>query len=1036
MNESQHETILLVDDSPDMIDAISEILRPSYRVKFALSGADALALAQKDPPSLILLDVLMPSMDGHEVCRRLKAEETTRDIPVIFLTGSSDAKDEQRGLELGAVDYLHKPPNPPLVLQRVRLHLELRNQNLALENRVQERTRELADEIAERKRTETELQRFNRALRTISRCNEVLVRAVAETELLRDMCQTIVETGLHRFAWVGYAEHDAEKSVRPVARFGVDEGYLDQARITWADVANGRGPTGTALRTGVVQVSQDFACQPEMAPWRAAALERGYAGSIALPLVDQTGTFGSLNIYAGEPDAFDTQEVALLTELAGDLAYGIAALRTRAERDQALKELQLAAKVFEESKEGILITDADKKILAVNRSFTAMTGYGETDLLGQSPRVIRSDRHDATYFEQLWSSIRQTDHWVGDIWNRRKNGEVFPVHESICAIRDDKGTLTHYLAILTDMTQRKESEERIRYLTQHDALTGLANRTLLIDRLEQAIIYTRRAERQMAVILLDLDRFKLINDSLGHAAGDELLRLVADRLEDHVQPGDTVARLGGDEFVLVYTNVSTENDAALLARNLLSLVASPLSINGQDVVVTASLGVALFPRDGDAAQLLLQNADAAMYRAKDLGRNSVRFYAPEMNARMLQRLELESGLRRAIEREEFVLYYQPKVELTHGEVFASEALIRWCHPTLGLVSPSDFIPLAEETGLIVPIGEWVLNTACRQIKAWQSAGFSDLAISVNLSARQFQQENLVELVAGVLQEHDLQGQYLELEVTESAVMQDPEQTISVLRRLKKLGIRISLDDFGTGYSSLNYLKRFPIDILKIDQSFVRDITSEPEDSAIACAVISLAHNLKHKVIAEGVETEAQLAILRRHRCDQIQGFHFSRPLPAEEFVELLRQGKTLALGKDSGEEHARTLLIVDDEQNVLSSLKRLLRRDGYRILAAGSAAEAFELLALNEVQVIVSDQRMPEMSGTEFLSRAKEMYPDSMRLVLSGYTELTSITDAINHGAIYKFLTKPWEDDLLREQIQEAFMFYESKREKLERIPL
>jgi EAL domain-containing protein (putative c-di-GMP-specific phosphodiesterase class I)/CheY-like chemotaxis protein len=438
------------------------------------------------------------------------------------------------------------------------------------------------------------------------------------------------------------------------------------------------------------------------------------------------------------------------------------------------------------------------------------------------------------------------------------------------------------------------------------------------------------------------------------------------------------------------------------------------------------MGIALYPKDAEQSSALLRNADVAMYRAKELGRNSMQFYTPGLNATTLARLELDTALRRALERDEFVLYYQPKVELQHGQVIGAEALIRWQHPLLGMVSPGDFIPLAEETGLIEPIGEWVIEHAVAQIKAWQNEGLPDIRLAVNLSARQFQQENLPKVVMQALRLHDVDAQYLELEVTESAVMQDPEKTVASLRELKKIGVHLALDDFGTGYSSLNYLKRFPIDTLKIDQSFVRDITTDPDDAAIALTVISLAHSLRRRVVAEGVETEAQLSFLRRHRCDEMQGYYFSRPLPADAFTSLLREGRSLTLATPAESGESRTLLLVDDEPHILTALTRVLRRDGYRILTAPSAAAGLELLALNEVQVIVSDQRMPEMSGTEFLGRVKDMYPNTIRIVLSGYTELRSITDAINHGAIYKFLTKPWEDDLLRENIRQAFLHCEA----------
>ncbi|MGE5491959.1 MAG: EAL domain-containing protein [Actinomycetota bacterium] len=1030
MDELSRQTILAVDDSRTIVELLGEILRPAYGFKSAIGGREALAMVEQDPPDLILLDVVMPDMSGHDVCRRLKADPRSRDIPIIFLTASNSPRDEELGLELGALDYIHKPLNPPLVLQRVRLQLELRNQNLALERKVRDRTRELEGEIAERRRAETALQRLNRALRTLSRCNEALVHATDEGALLQETCRTIVDIGGYVFAWVGYAENDKGRSVHPVARFGLDDGYLDQTPMTWADGGQGKGPAGRAIRTGSIQVSHDSSGDQPPSPEGDGAVKGGYAADIALPLADRAGVFGVLVIHAGEPDAFDHQEIDLLADLARNLAYGIGALRTRNERDQALKDLQLAAKVFEDSTEGILITDAERRILAVNRSFTAMTGYREEEVLGLSPKVMRSDRHDAGFFENIWAAIHETGHWMGEIWNRRKNGEIFPVLQSISAIRDGQGVLTHYLGIFVDITNRKENEERIRYLTQHDALTGLANRSLLTDRLEQVLIHGSRNGRLVAVIALDLDHFKLINDSLGHAAGDALLKQTAERLSAFVRPGDTVARLGGDEFILLLSELDCENDAASLARRLSGVVAAPMQLADQEVVMTASLGVAVFPKDGEAADALMRNADAAMHQAKEQGRNSVQFYAPDMNSRMLARLELEMGLRRAIERREFLLCYQPKVELARGQVVGAEALIRWRHPSAGLISPGDFIPLAEENGLIVPIGEWVIEEACRQLKIWQAAGFSDISISVNLSGRQFQQENLVDFVSRTLASHGLQAQHLELEVTESAVMRDPEKTISILHSLKKIGVRISLDDFGTGYSSLNYLKRFPIDHLKIDQSFVRGITFEPEDTAIACSVISMAHSLRLQVIAEGVESEAQLSLLRRHRCDQIQGYYFSRPLLAEDFGALLEAGTHLPLDKPGQEEPGRTLLVVDDEENILSSLRRLLRRDGYRTLTAGSAEAAFELLATNDVQVIIADQRMSQMSGADFLSRVKDMYPDTIRLVLSGYTELSSIMDAINLGAIYKFITKPWEDDLLREHIREAFLFQESKRDK------
>ncbi len=584
----------------------------------------------------------------------------------------------------------------------------------------------------------------------------------------------------------------------------------------------------------------------------------------------------------------------------------------------------------------------------------------------------------------------------------------------------------HFVAVFDNITDRKNYEAQLEHQASHDPLTGLANRNLLTDRIEQALVFARRGKRQVAVMLLDLDRFKMVNDAMGHEAGDTLLRTVAERLLGCVRPGDTVARLGGDEFMVVMSDMAAEEDAVAMASRLLKAMERPVTLDAREMVITASVGVTLFPRDGDDTGTLYRNADAAMYRAKEQGRNSFRFYSPEMNARILERLEMEVGLRRALENGELVLYYQPQVELHLGRPIGAEALIRWRHPQMGMVPPGDFIPLAEETGLIVNIGEWVIDTACAQLKAWQAAGLQEVQLAVNVSARQFQHENLARVVKEALQRHGVRPQQLELEVTESAVMQDPERTVAILRELKQTGVSISLDDFGTGYSSLNYLKRFPIDQLKIDQSFVRDVTTDPDDAAIALSIITLAHSLNRKVIAEGVETEAQLAFLWRHDCDAIQGYLFARPMPAAEVTELLTGGRTLTVAASMVPQQ-RTILLVDDEPGVVDALTRLLRHDGYRVLSAASGEEALELLALNEAQVVLSDQRMPGMNGTEFLTRVRDLYPDTIRIVLSAYADLKSVTDAINRGAVFKFLTKPWDNDTLREQIDEAFRYHDAR---------
>ena len=605
---------------------------------------------------------------------------------------------------------------------------------------------------------------------------------------------------------------------------------------------------------------------------------------------------------------------------------------------------------------------------------------------------------------------------------RHKNGSIFPMESSI-GMLDTRGRRS-YLAIVHDITERKRYEEQLEFQANHDALTGLPNLNLLSDRIRQALLISRRSKQEVGVFLLDLDNFKLINDTLGHDSGDQLLNLIAQRLNGMIRAGDTVARQGGDEFIVIVSDQALSENAPLLAEKILDVVAQPLAVDGREVVLTVSIGICIYPRDGEDPQSLVKNAEVAMYRAKEQGRNCFQFYTGEMNAKSLARMTLENHLRYALEREELTLYYQPKVNLASGQITGMEALLRWQSPELGMITPDAFIPLAEETGLVVPIGAWVLKEACAQTKAWRDAGLPPLVVAVNLSPRQFRQQDIAAVVEQCLRETGLDPRCLELEITESMVMQDSERVTSVLNQLKRMGVSLAMDDFGTGYSSLGYLKRFPFDKLKIDKSFVRDITSEPNNAAIAKTVIAMAHSLHMKVIAEGVETQGQLNYLRLHDCDEMQGYFFSRPVPAEKFERLLREPLRLPQPAPAQEGAQKTVLLVDDDEKVVSSLQRLLALDGYVVLRASNALEGFEQLALNRVAVIVSDFRMPGMNGAEFLGRAKELYPETVRIMLSGHADFDSVTDAVNVGAIYKFLNKPWSDDDVREKIDQAFRLY------------
>ncbi|MFZ3175088.1 MAG: EAL domain-containing protein [Thiobacillus sp.] len=552
-------------------------------------------------------------------------------------------------------------------------------------------------------------------------------------------------------------------------------------------------------------------------------------------------------------------------------------------------ELCQAATVFENTKEGVMIADAANRVVAVNRAFAEITGYGADELIGRSPEVLRSSRQDEVFYRRIGEAIHEHGHWQGELWDRRKNGEDYPAWLSISVVKDDDGQVTHHVSVFSDITVLKESEARLDQLAHHDPLTGLPNRLLLNARAEHALARACRNEKQMAVLFLDLDRFKYINDTLGHPAGDLLLQQVAERLRKCVRDEDTISRVGGDEFTVVLENLEDAGAASTVARKILGALSEKVALFGHEVFVTCSIGISLYPRDGKDIVTLFKNADSALYRAKDQGRDTYQFYTEELTTLAVERLELENDLRHALATGELLVYYQPQVNLRSGTITGMEALARWQHPRRGLLMPADFIPLAEETGLIVPLGEWVLRTACFQAKAWLDAGLSTAPVAVNLSPRQFRQKDLVERIAGTLRESGLPPDHLELEITEGLVMFNVEASATLMDRLNDLGVRFSIDDFGTGYSSLSHLKRFPIDKIKIHQSFVQNITTDPEDAAISAAIISLTHSMKRKAIAEGVETDAQREFLLLHHCDEIQGHHFSRPAPADEIERLLRE---------------------------------------------------------------------------------------------------------------------------------------------------
>jgi len=758
---------------------------------------------------------------------------------------------------------------------------------------------QLAKVYVEHKAAEARNHRQTQLYAALSQCNQAIVRSKNEAELFPKICHDAVVFGGMKMAWIGLFDNKSQL-LTPVAAYGAGIKYLDLLKISVdAKDMTGRGPSGTSFREDRPFWCFDFHNDPATELWHELSEKFEWSAFAALPLHRNGKVIGTFNIYADDRSVFDQEGQDLLIEMISDIDFALDNFDVENEREQfkgkLLESEEISRLVLENSLDAIININTQGLVIEWSGAACKMFGYTREDALGQKLSDLIIPERDREAHINGMSRVIATNqsNMTGrrvEVSALRVDGTEIPVEMAIAKV--ETGSMVFFSAFVRDITDRKESESQIQKLAHFDALTNLPNRILLQDHFKYALSLVKRNNGKLAVIFLDLDHFKDINDTLGHSIGDLLLIEVANRLQSTLREEDTLSRLGGDEFILILPGTDSHG-AANVSQKLLSIMSKPYHIDSFELTVTGSVGVALYPNDGTDFEILSQKADTAMYRAKQEGRNNYRFFTAEMQATSSRNLQLVNALRYALERNQFSLHYQPQVSLHQDCIIGAEALLRWHHPELGSISPAEFIPIAEDSGLIISIGEWVLRQAVQQAQTWLEEGHAPIIIAVNISAIQFRHPDLPNLVTQILEEVGLAPEYLELELTEGVAMYDPQAAIEMMNNLHELGIRVSIDDFGTGYSSLSYLKKFKVYKLKIDQSFVRDISTDPEDKAIVSAIISMSRSLGLKTIAEGVETVEQLTYLRLQGCDEVQGYYYSKALPAEQLEQYFRGFKSL-----------------------------------------------------------------------------------------------------------------------------------------------